>query len=318
MYKEYNCSHYGPTYYNQEEFHISDVIFDVSLLDEIVDFCRQKRIENIFTMHVFPDSIRKKYPDINFFYKEQHVLGDGWKHLKQTNTHPPINIKNFICSFNGSEEVGRQFFVSVLKKMQMFNPHYCSKNFSTNRDTVDGNVSLLSNNPNLHRKLIVLDENKEKFYDKFISFNYNKYDHYKNTNYLMNKISESFLNLVCESYATGNLVAITEKCLHSIVCRGLFLCYAQKGWHKLFNNCYGFRNYTKIFNYNFDIVENPVERLIELVTMVQKFANLSPNDWNDLYELQKDDIDYNHEHYFSNSYINCIRKYENNLNAKKY
>lgn len=318
MYKKYNCSHYGQTYYNQEEFHITDIIFDVPLLDEIVNFCRQKRIENIFTMHVFSDEIRKKYPDINFFYEEKHITGDGWKNLKQMNTHCPKKIKNFICSFNGSEEVGRQFFVSILEKTQMFNPCYCSKNFSTNKDTVDGNVSLLSNNPDLHRKFIVLDKDKEKFYNKIISFNYNQYNHYENTIQLQSKIAESFLNLVCESYATGNLVAITEKCLHSIVCRGLFLCYAQKNWHKTFKDCYGFRNYTKIFNYNFDTVENPVDRLIELMSMVQKFANLSPNDWNDLYEMQKDDIEHNHEHYFSNSYIDSIRKYENNLNTKKY
>jgi hypothetical protein len=316
MYKIYECKHYGKTYYNQDEFHAIDIIIDMSILEKIVNFCRQKGLKNIFTAHVFTESIRKQYPDINFFYKENYLTGNGWKNLKKVKTHPPVQIQNFLCSFNGSHEVSRQLFTSILQKMKLVNLKYFSKNFTTYIDQIDGNISVLSNNPKLHRTLILLNHDETDFYEREYSFNYTQ-DHVNNTLQLQPLIAKSFLNLVCESYSIGPLVSVTEKCLHSIVCRGLFLCYAQQNWHRVFEECYGFRSYNNIFNYNFDTVENPVERLVELVSMIQKFSNLSLNEWNTLYELEKDAIEYNYDHFFSNRYKKHITQYEKSFNTKK-
>jgi hypothetical protein len=103
---------------------------------------------------------------------------------------------------------------------------------------------------------------------------------------------------------------VTEKFLYSVVTRGLFLSYAQPGWHAHLEKYYGFKPYTKLFDYRFDTIENPVERLVELMTMISKFSVLSSDDWKDLYLLEQDSIEYNYNHYFSGDYLNCLKQYE--------
>lgn len=70
-----------------------------------------------------------------------------------------------------------------------------------------------------------------------------------------------------------------------------------------------FRKYDKIFDYRFDSVQNPVERLVELMSTLAKFSVLSPEDWRDLYEMEIDTIEYNYDHYFSGSYLETLKSH---------
>ena len=110
--------------------------------------------------------------------------------------------------------------------------------------------------------------------------------------------------------ATSYVPFVTEKFLYSVITRGLFLAYAQPGWHDHVEKYYGFKRYTKLFDYHFDSIQNPVERLVELMTMISKFSVLSSDDWKDLYLLEQDSIEYNYNHYFSGNYLNCLKQYE--------
>ena len=120
---------------------------------------------------------------------------------------------------------------------------------------------------------------------------------------LERKITESFLEIVSETMATSYQPFVTEKFLYSVVTRGLFVAYAQPGWHEHLERYYGFRKYDKIFDYGFDEIQNPVERLVDLMSMISKFSVLSRDDWRDLYEMEIDTIEYNHDHYFRKKYI---------------
>ena len=102
---------------------------------------------------------------------------------------------------------------------------------------------------------------------------------------------------------------MTEKFLYSIVTRGLFLAYAQPEWHQHLEKYYGFKKYTQLFDYRFDSIQNPVERLTELMTMISKFSLLTPHEWHDLYLLEQDTIEYNYDHYFSGDYLKCLKQY---------
>ena len=68
--------------------------------------------------------------------------------------------------------------------------------------------------------------------------------------------------------------------------------------------------YNKLFDYRFDTIQNPVERLIELITMILKFSVLSASDWNDLYLIEQDTIEYNYDHYFSGKYLKFLTSHE--------
>ena len=107
--------------------------------------------------------------------------------------------------------------------------------------------------------------------------------------------------------ATSYYPFVTEKFLYSIVTRGLFLSYAPPGWHGHIEKYYGFKKYTKLFDYRFDTIQNPIERLIELISMISKFSTLSIHDWNDLYLMEQDAIEYNYNHYFSGDYLKHIK-----------
>jgi hypothetical protein len=104
---------------------------------------------------------------------------------------------------------------------------------------------------------------------------------------------------------------VTEKFLYSVVTRGLFIANAQPNWHSHVEKYYGFKLYDKIFDYSFDGIENPIERMIRLMEMVSKFSNLSVDDWNDLYLMESDTIEYNYDHYFSKKYLDCLKRCEN-------
>jgi hypothetical protein len=113
---------------------------------------------------------------------------------------------------------------------------------------------------------------------------------------------------VSETLATSYYPFVTEKFLYSIVTQGLFLVYAQPGWHDHVEKYYGFKKYTKLFDYGFDSIHNPVERLVELMSMISKFSILTPHEWHDLYLIEQDTIEYNHNHYFSGNYLTMLHR----------
>jgi hypothetical protein len=114
------------------------------------------------------------------------------------------------------------------------------------------------------------------FFQNINSFGHVRFEHDQNIRNLENCITQSFVQIISESLATSFVPYITEKFLYSVVTRGLFLSYAQPGWHDYLEKYYGFRKYTQLFDYRFDTIENPIERLVELMTMLSKFSHLTP------------------------------------------
>lgn len=253
-------------------------------------------------------TVTDHYPNLTIKFDHEfqnHInLKDFWSY----NIHPEINYKNFICSFNGSPHVSRKLLVAIIKKFGWFDPDYCSKNFAYNVDTIDGHVSdyFSAEQRLVYNKIF---NNAEEFNQTIYTFGHNRYDHDKNIYTLEHKLTESFLHVVSETMATSYYPFVTEKFLYSVVTRGLFLAYAQPGWHAHLEKYYGFKRYTKLFDYRFDSIENPVERLVELMSMISKFNVLSSDDWKDLYLLEQDTIEYNYNHYFSQDYLKCLAKF---------
>jgi hypothetical protein len=87
------------------------------------------------------------------------------------------------------------------------------------------------------------------------------------------------------------------------VTRGLFVVYGQPRYYDYFEHHFGFKKYNRIFDYSFDQIENPVERLIALTDMLSKFKNLTTDDWQDLYQMEQDTIEFNYNNYFSGEYL---------------
>ena len=265
----------------------------------------------IITEYIFDNKIKNNYPTCNFLYSKdlwrKHNFIDDFLNY---NIHPQIDYKNFICSFNGGAHVSRQLLSSILNNQKYFDPEYTSKNFAYNDDYITGhlkNLDLSDSEIVLYLKFFT---NNDEFNNSVYSFGHIRYEHNKNIYNLEHKLTQSFLHIVSETMATSYYPFITEKFLYSIVTRGLFLAYAQPGWHKHLQKYYGFKLYDKIFDYSFDDIENPVKRLIQLVETISKFSKLSSDDWRDLYLMEQDTIEYNYEHYFSGSYLKHLAQFE--------
>lgn len=216
--------------------------------------------------------------------------------------HPELRFEKFLCSFNGSAHVSRKLLVSILQRFGWFDTMTCSKNFSYDSHIIDGYVKDFVNDDSFYRKFFISDD-LESFFGSINSFGHVRYDHSKNIYNLENKLTSSFLHIVSECLATSYYPFVSEKFLYSVVTRGLFLAYAQPGWHDHLERYYGFRRFDRIFDYRFDSIQNPVERLVELMSMIAKFSMLSSNDWRDLYEMESETIEYNYDHYFSRNYL---------------
>jgi hypothetical protein len=268
----------------------------------------QKRAE-IKHIQILEDNVKNNYSNLNitFEFKEQKKV--CWEPLSRYKQHPKVHYKNFICSFNGSEHVSRKLLVSILEKFKYYNLEYCSKNFSYSTDIIDGHITkFVSDRDTLYRKFFI-SNSSENFFQSINSFGHVRFKHDKNIYNLEHKLTQSFLHIVSETMATSYVPFVTEKFLYSIVTRGLFLSYAQPGWHDHIEKYYGFKLYTKLFDYRFDTIQNPVERLVELMTMISKFSHLTPHEWHDLYLIEQDTIEYNYDHYFSSNYLKCLAKY---------
>jgi len=287
--------------------------FNSDYSNDLFDFLNEVNFNNpILTEYIFHNSeVLKKYKHLNLVFSADFKNDVDIGIFLNYNIHPELKFKNMLCSFNGSDHVSRQLLTSTLQQFGLFNKLYSSKNFSCNALDINGHLMNLN-----------LSNNQQRFYDKFFtddskflnevySFNYERFDHNNNIRNLETILTESFVHIVSETMATSYYPFVTEKFLYSVVTRGLFLSYAQPGWHLHVEKYYGFKKYNKIFDYKFDDIKNPVERLVELITMISKFSVLTTDDWHDLYLIEQDTIEYNYDHYFSKQYLAELKKYEN-------
>lgn len=285
--------------------------FDATLKNLVLDILVARKFPNAIYLQYYVDpNLKNQYKtlDINFSSDLQDYI--NFAKFQAYGTHPDINYKNFICSFNGYPHVSRKLLVSILQKFKYFNPSYCSKNFSYSTDVIDGHINDYVNDDSFYNKFFISDDSQEFFQTKY-SIGHGRYDQGSNVYTLEHQLTESFLHIVSETMATSYYPFVTEKFLLSVVTRGLFLSYAQPGWHSHVEKYYGFKKYTKLFDYRFDNIENPVERVIELMTMISKFQKLTPVEWHDLYLIERDTIEYNYDHYFSKKYLMHLKQHEN-------
>lgn len=289
--------------------------FTINRTNEILDKLQihAQINDKFFTVglpQILEDDIKNKYPCLDLKFRFDLQYQGIWQPFSDYNQHPELTFNHFLCSFNGSHHVSRKFLTAVLERFGWFNTNTCSKNFVHSVDILDGHLHdfLEADQHRKFRKFFIGD-NSQVFFETIYSFGHVRMDHKNNIVNLADKITRSFLHVVSETMATSYYPFVTEKFLYSVVTRGLFLAYAQPGWHDHLEKYYGFKKYTNLFDYKFDSLLNPVERLIELMSMISKFSVLSQDDWRDLYEMESHTIEYNYDHYFSGKYLTHVERY---------
>lgn len=279
------------------------------VLARLDQYCHeQQRKIKIYHHTVITELVQRLYPSLEFAWAFDSVSSMAFNSFLDYRCHPELHYKKFICSFNGSDHVSRKLLVASLQRWHWFDPDTCSKNFTFTTDKLDGHLADYVNADQHHLyRTFFISPQSEEFFDQIYSFGHVRHAHDKNIHNLDHRVTQSFLQIVSESMATSHCPFVTEKFLYSVVTRGLFVAYAQPGWHHHLDKVLGFRRYDRLFDYQFDHITNPVERLLAMLCMISKFSILSPKDWHDLYEIEKDTIEHNYHHYFSGEYLKKLR-----------
>jgi len=280
-----------------------------------LDTLGDRNVTILFDQLILPE-IQKKYQNINFLFDADFhndtILRD---YVGLSNLVPQdrdIKFTNFVSCFNHGPSITRQCLTSSLYKLKMWQDGYCTKYFISPRDQIDGTISLFCKDERYYRKFIIDDDiSADRFYNNAIT-NPAPVDNLQRLNNLppvLDKILPSFVTIVSESIAESYQPYYTEKFLFPIVSRSLWVASAQPKWHHYLTQYYGFKLFNQIFDYSFDSILNPIERTVALVSMLSKFQNLSQDDWIDLYRMEQETIDFNHDHYYSNNYIKHLLHY---------
>lgn len=271
--------------------------FDADLNNDILARLDQ-HAQRVGTHYVFDERIKNKYPNLDFYHVEYFPT---IKFMEDRHVATDKRFKNFLCSFNGTDSVARQFLTSALYKQALFKAAYCSKNFVYDEDRLDGNIQQYCSD-DLERYIRKFFVGNPEFYQQTYSFDYKPYAHSANIDILLDKINGSFVQLVTETIGESYYPWLTEKIIYPIVTKSLWVAYAQPGYYKFLEAECGFKPYSKIFDYSFDQQTNPVLRVLELLDTISKFKHLSIPDWHDLYLLEQDTIEHNYDQYYSKRY----------------
>jgi hypothetical protein len=293
--------------------HITGFGADLSnkVLAEINEYAQANhRIITVYYHSPLPKKALKELcPCLRFELSYEHTTRDLFDSFLTYNIHPELQPKNFLCSFNGSAHVSRKLLVAMLHRFGWYDPYYVTKNFQFTVAELDGHIADFAD-PEQHRfyRPFFIGPDSAEFFNSYNTITYRQRDHGHNLVSLEHQLTKSFVHLISETLATSYWPFVTEKVFYSIVTRGLFVAYAAPGWHQHLEHYYGFRRYDKIFDYSFDEITNPLERLLALLCMLSKFATLSESDRRDLYEMEVDTIEFNYNHYFSKDYVKILHE----------
>lgn len=298
------------------EFALEDHLggFDSHYRNAVLDKISQasNKQHTIHYHNLLDPRAKQNYPALNIKFSSELQDRKNFAIFENAQlAHTKQGFDHFLCCFSGSEHLSRQFLVSALHKFGWFNHKSCTKNFKTFVDRVDGNLASFFDDPEqerFYRKFVITES--EEFCNLVHGLAYNRFDHVSNLSTLYSVASNSFVQIVSETLATSSCMFVTEKVMYPILSKVLFLTYGQANYHSHLETYYGFKKYSKIFDYGFDSIANPVIRLVTMLAMLAKFEKLSVADLHDLYLLEQDTIEYNYNWYRSKKYLDELKKYE--------
>lgn len=264
--------------------------------------------------------------DLLYRYRNLDLKFDvsAWMHGNQVSSFDTTAVPlsqtpdNFLSCFLGSPHVGRKLLAAVLHRLGWFGLH-CSKPFAVDASTVDGHIQdLTGHRERLYIKLLLAPDSQEFLSRIQDPYGYNQHatpwpaEAHNNHTRVLESIGpamrSSFVNLISETLPTSYYPFVTERLFYSVCNRGLFLAYAQPGWHAHVCKNFGFRLFD-IFDYSFDLILDPVQRLVALTSMLSQFAGLSTLDWHDLQQMEAHTTEYNWHHFVSGDYVKFLKNH---------
>lgn len=233
----------------------------------------------VYTEYYLPPLVKQNYPNLEIKFDSQLLIKNNHLRSFPKILEPsPKAIKNFVCCFGYSYHTSREYLLDQLIDKGWYSSQYCTNGFTTQK---------------LHQMHIVPSKNKMDFIGNLTA--------------LSPLIADSFLEIVSETVAHTYVPFVTEKFLFPIANKTLWVTYGQPGWHAYVEEHWGFRKYS-VFDYSFDTIQNPLERLEALTQSLEPFASMDMDQWHHIYKQEQETIEYNFEWARSHAFINKIKQ----------
>lgn len=274
----------------------------------------------IYTEYLLDTSVKQHYQnldlkfDANLMIKHNNILPVVTYAKSVSNTHVNDVRTNFLSSFNRTYHPGRVLLVLWLNELGWFDQHYCSKFFEVinlPNDTWEWSA-IPDEIPYLYEKYIgedfeLGDPQRQAFVKKIIKFGEHESTPENNIRMLAKYNQQSFVNLVSETAPMNSIPFPTEKSFFPVAHKTLWVAWAPPGHHRMMFDKFGIQPY-QCFDYSFDDEPDHVERLGKLTQMLSKFSRMTSNDWQAVYNQEKQTIDNNFEHIASGRLIQQLRQ----------
>jgi hypothetical protein len=123
------------------------------------------------------------------------------------------------------------------------------------------------------------------------------------------------IEVVLETLFDDTRIHLTEKTLRPIACGHPFILASTPGSLEYLRS-YGFQTFEGLINEEYDLINDPVERLTAIIKIMKTVTNMPSGDKFALFEKMKVIARYNQERFFSDDFQNqVIRELKTNLDT---
>lgn len=121
----------------------------------------------------------------------------------------------------------------------------------------------------------------------------------------LNDYASTDLEVVLETLFDDDRLHLTEKSLRPIACGHPFILVATHGSLEYLRS-YGFQTYSEIWSENYDQIQDPQERMQEILTVMKEIAGWDEATKKIKLEQAQQIAEFNRQHFFSNNFFRLI------------
>lgn len=249
------------------------------------------------------DSLYKQY-SINYFLEEATWHKNnlfGWNSLgyvsEQIQLHELDNFRNkkFICYNRNNDKIHRFALLD----------EYLSGTFNDSYFSFLRKVDYLGEAEQYLNKKLDLDFYNSKIPIELDTHNIKNKESFGVSNTFKKELFlDSCINLVTETTFYDNQLFISEKIIKPLVNYQPFIVFGPSGYLRELNK-YGFKTFSDFWDEDYDLVEDPMQRLNLLLKLVKTLNNKSIEEVNDIYRSTKEICIFN-RNLFYNLELNSI------------
>jgi hypothetical protein len=113
------------------------------------------------------------------------------------------------------------------------------------------------------------------------------------------------IEVVLETLFDDDRLHLTEKSLRPIACAQPFILMATHGSLQYLRD-YGFRTFDAVWNETYDTIQDPHDRMLAIIGLMQTICKWSPEERLEKRQLMQDIANYNQNHFFSKAFFHNI------------